>query len=383
MQRFRRGWLTLHRWVALSVGWVLVISGLSGALLVAAQPLDRWMHPEWFQAKTVPAAGQPQASLQAILEGLRPQFPPGAQFSLRPPHQSGGTLEVRVNGPWKGSAFVDPYTGLEQGRRATGEGAFQLLFKLHSSLWLQSTGKALLAWIALAYVFLLLAGGILWWPRKWPPVWRPEIRKGLLRALFDLHRIGGAVLGAVILVSVATGAYMAWRPLGGAINWLAGDTLFKPPALLPGERSGAVPASLDVLVEKARQTYPDAAVGVVQVPVDVRHAVRIRMRMPDEPHPHGISSVWLDPVSAQVLGARRWDELDAGTGAVAVIYPLHTGELGGLLLQIVVACVGLALAGLGFSGIWLWWRRRAVRAQQARRFVSPARRKRRGPSKAA
>jgi uncharacterized iron-regulated membrane protein len=45
---------------------------------------------------------------------------------------------------------------------------------------------------------------------------------------------------------------------------------------------------------------------------------------------------------------------------VAVIYPLHTGELGGPLHETLTALLGLALGGLGLSGGWLWWRRRAV-----------------------
>jgi uncharacterized iron-regulated membrane protein len=50
--------------------------------------------------------------------------------------------------------------------------------------------------------------------------------------------------------------------------------------------------------------------------------------------------------------------VDPGAAAVAVIYPLHTGELGGWLLETAVALGGLVLAGLGISGLWLWWKRR-------------------------
>jgi len=59
---------------------------------------------------------------------------------------------------------------------------------------------------------------------------------------------------------------------------------------------------------------------------------------------------------------RRWQDMDTGNGAVVVIYPLHTGVLGGVVHQAVTALLGLALTGLGLSGVWLWWRRRAVAA---------------------
>jgi len=46
---------------------------------------------------------------------------------------------------------------------------------------------------------------------------------------------------------------------------------------------------------------------------------------------------------------------------VSVIYPLHTGELGGPLLMTVLGVGGLALFGLSVTGVWQWWRRRKAR----------------------
>jgi uncharacterized iron-regulated membrane protein len=68
-----------------------------------------------------------------------------------------------------------------------------------------------------------------------------------------------------------------------------------------------------------------------------------------------------DPFSGNVLAAQRWDQLDPGARAVSVIYPLHTGELGGPLLMTVLGVGGLALFGLSVTGVWQWWRRRKAR----------------------
>ena len=84
-----------------------------------------------------------------------------------------------------------------------------------------------------------------------------------------------------------------------------------------------------------------------------------------DPHPNGRSTVWLDPRDGKVLAAQRWNELDPGTRINSVIYPLHTGELGGVAGEAIVGFLGLGLGTLGISGIWLWWRRRSVRRQKA------------------
>lgn len=354
-------WLRVHRWLALSVGWVLILAGLTGAILVVAQPLDRWANPQFFRAQSQPVAGRAPLPLQEVLEDMRAEFGAGASFTLRPPRQPHDSFWVLVKGRWNGTLYLDPVTGAEQGRRGETEGFVNTLFKLHSSLWLQEIGKAILAAVALAYLLLLVTGMILWWPRHWPPSWRIELGKGRSRALFDLHRIGGAALGVFLVVSVATGAYMAWRPLGTAITWVSGAAPVKPPKM-PKEVPAAVPGlTLDAMVASAQLRFPGAPIGYVQVPAQQDRPLRVRFMLADDPHPNGISSVWLDPRSGKVLAAQRWDQLDPGARAVAVIYPLHTGVLGGPLLEAVIALGGIALAASGISGIWLWWRRRSRR----------------------
>lgn len=74
----------------------------------------------------------------------------------------------------------------------------------------------------------------------------------------------------------------------------------------------------------------------------------------------------MHPQTGAVLAARRWNGLNPGARAFSIVYPLHTGELGGAGLEAAIALGGLTLGGLGISGIWLWWRRRAARAQPRR-----------------
>ena len=357
----RRLWLKLHRWIGLSLGPILALTALLGAVLVVALPIDRYAHPEFFVARSAGQAGVPPLQFEPLRQRLLAEFGPDTDLTLRPPREAGETLWVRVRGSWAGTLYLDPATGLEQGRRGTHEGAYNLLFELHSSLLLEDTGKGILAFAALAYLFLLVTGVVLWWPARWPPSLRIVLDRGLLRGLFDLHRTGGAVLGLLIAVSVFTGAYMAWRPLGNAISSALGQTQFKPPAV-PKAPVGSPRLSLDELLARAQQVFPGQPIGYAHVPGKAGRPMRVRFRLPDDPHPNGIGSVWLHPLTGEVLAVRRWQELDAGNGAVAVIYPLHSGVLGGPVHEAVTALLGLALAGLGLSGVWLWWRRRAVAA---------------------
>lgn len=355
----RRTWLKLHRWIALSLGWLLALAALLGALLTGAKPLDRWAHPALFvQAHAAaPAAGP---GLETVRRQLQHEFGPEAAYTFRPPREPNATTWVYVSGPWDGTVFFDSM-GREVGRRGEHEGFYNLLFELHSSLLLGETGKAILTTAALAYLFMLVSGLVLWWPRRWPPSFKVHWRSGWLRATVDLHNFAGAVLGLAIAVSVATGAYMAWPPLRGLMTALAGEQPVAAPAVPPVERPHNA-ASLDVLLGKAQAIFPGAMVGYVQVPAQLNQPVRIRLKLADDPHPNGLSSVWLHPATGNVLGINRWDRLDAGSRAFSVIYPLHTGALGGPAHTFIVGLLGVALSGLGATGLWLWWKRRTLRS---------------------
>lgn len=361
MKRLRQLWLRLHRWGALGAGWLLILSGLTGTLLILALPLDRWQHPQLFQAYGTAASDIEHASLEQVLQQLKTEFGAQASVTLRPPRAPGDTLWALVRGPWSGTVYLHPATGKELGRRGETEGVFNALFKLHSSLWLQEAGKALLACVALLYLLLLASGLILWWPRRWPPSWKIELGKGLSRTLFDLHRIGGAALGLLLAVSIASGAYMAWRPLGSAITSLSGAAPTLPPTIDQGTLPDTPRVVLDTLLAQARRHFPGSPIGYVQVSAQADRPVRVRFMLPDDPHPNGLTSVWLHPWSGEVLAIHRWNELDPGARAVAVIYPLHTGALGGTWLEAVMAASGLALTALGITGIGLWWRRNRMR----------------------
>lgn len=354
----QQAWLRLHRRVALTLGAVLVLAGLVGALLVVAGPLDRWAHADLFRqpADAVPAASAP---LEAVRQRLALEFGPGAGFTLRPPRAAGDTLWVFVRGPWEGIVYFDA-RGRELGRRGEHEGAYNLLFELHGALLLGERGKAVLATAAGAYLFLLLTGVVLWWPRRWPPSFRIQWRAGVLRWTRELHNAAGVLLAVPIAVSVASGAYMAWPPLRTLVTHAAGASPVQAPKAASAPRAGTI-EPLDALVATAQALFPRAMVGYVQVPASSAQAVRVRLKLPDDPHPNGLTSVWLHPADGTVSQVARWDQLDPGNRLVATVYPLHTGALGGPLHQLLVGLAGLALATLGGAGWLLWWKRRRAR----------------------
>mgnify|MGYP001348608603 CR=1 FL=1 len=268
----RRLWLKFHRYCALSLGCVLAVAALLGALLTVAKPLDRALnHPLFVQATSAPSVPLAQVHAQ-----LRQEFGPAASFTLRPPRQDGDTLWAYVQSDWEGVVFLDAATGRELGRRGEHEGFYNLLFELHSTLLFGERGQAVLTAAAATYLVLLATGLVLWWPRRWAGVLRVRWRDGALRTIFDLHGLGGALLGLLLAVSVATGAYMAWPPLRPLVSAAFGERPASPPKVHGVEAPDAAD-DIDAMVLQAKRLFPGAMVGYVQLPGSSSQPVRVRL----------------------------------------------------------------------------------------------------------
>ena len=348
--RLRRLWVKVHRWVGLSLGMVLLVAAATGSAMLVADPLDEALNEQLFRVPQVTTV-----NYRAVLSRLRGEIDQGVSLTLRPPRELGESFRAIVRGKWSGTIYLNPHTGEVLGRRGETYGVMGFLFTLHSSLFAGETGKAVLTLAALAYLFMLVTGVYLWWPSRWRDALTVRWTVGGLRAVFDWHRVTGALFGMVVLVSVTSGAYMAWPPIAKSISALSGASLTAPPKV-----TGAPPQDdiVALAVQRAEDAYPGALVGYVQVPAKANQPIRVRLRLADDPHPNGLTSVWLDPVTAQVLQVNRWTELDPGTRAYSYIYPLHTGELWGLPWMIVTFVSGVLLVAYAITGLLLWHRRR-------------------------
>jgi uncharacterized iron-regulated membrane protein len=275
--------------------------------------------------------------------------------TLRPPRADDESFQALVRGRWNGTIYLHPSTGEVLGSRGETQGIMGLLFTLHSSLFAGEAGRAILSLAALSYVLMLISGLTLWWPSRWKQALSIRWSASSLRVTFDWHRVTGALFGLLVLISVASGAYMAWPPLAQAVTKLTGVAPSLPPHVTGGPPGAEV---VQEGVRRAQATFPDARVGYVQIPSRPDRPLRVRLRLPDDPHPNGLTSVWIHPDSGAVVQVNPWRELDPGTRAYSYIYPLHTGELGGIAWTVLSFLIGAASTGYVVTGALLWWRRR-------------------------
>jgi uncharacterized iron-regulated membrane protein len=362
LRAWRPGLLKVHRWLGLTAGLLLMLNAFTGSLMLGARPLDRALNAQLFEVKPAGAT----VPLEAIRQALVADYGGGARFTIRPPREPEESILVYVTSDsWQGQAYYDPYSGHKLGAREEHEGFANALFEFHSALLAGDKGKAVLAFNTLTMLAMLVTGILLWWPaRSWRGAFSVKLKGGLLRGLLDLHRVGGAVLGAWVLVCVLTGTWMAWRPVSQWVTQFAGQKQVLPPAVKSAPPP-VRPATADEMVATANAALPGGVVGYVGLPAKPTAPVRIRKKLDDDPHPNGLSSVWLHPLTGELMRVDRWSDLDIGARSYTWIYPLHAGKLAGVIGVLATALGGLLLFGFGVSGTWLWWLRRRMRTGKA------------------
>lgn len=368
-----QGWRWLHRWIGLVAGAVLLLCAATGLWLTLAGP------QETRRLSALCGPAHASVPLQRLADAVAADKGPLQSLTLRLPDGERACVRAFVRtSAWQGELFLDPATGTVVARREQGQDLHGLIFELHSNLLLGDTGKAVLALAGAAVVVLLVSGTLLWWPLRWRQALRVRLHAGPRVALAGGHRAAGVLLGVAVLASATSGAYVAWRPLAGWVNALAGTPRQPPPALpvaaapaqavaeagsaVPGPASQAL-APLDALARAA--AWPEAAQArLVDVGVAVGRPgpVRLRYRLAGDPHPNGQSYVWVDPRHAQVLRRQRWDRSDLGARLQGWFYAYHSGRLWGLPHTALLVFAGAALAWFVVSGPLLWALRRRTRA---------------------
>lgn len=356
----RAGLTWLHRVLGLTVGLVLVVTGLTGSALVFRAEIDAALNPHLLRVEPVAA----RASLQGVLDEVARRHPGAATTRIRMPRDASGTYEL-----WLGSApdryvYADPYRGTILGDRGPTEFLTGWLFLAHSQLLSGEFGHTVAGVCALALVVLSLSGIILWWPRRVPwtawSTWRAALtvsgRGGAKRVTYHLHRAVGFYASVFLFAAGVTGASLVFHEAFERGAYLLAGTRAAPVrALSAAPAAPALPA--ESLLAAAERALPGGTISYLYVPTAAGQAFRVRKRLPGEEHPNGKSFVHVDPATARVLAVEDGTRAPRGARWYSVLYPLHIGVLGGTATRGLAVLVGLSLPVLALSGALVWWRR--------------------------
>ncbi len=367
-RRRRQLWLRIHSTLALSLGFLFVLTGLSGSLNLIGPELDRWLNPE-LRVPPHPGAGLSPDQLMAAVRSAHPrrfgswrlQFPaspdsPAVAWYDQPIETSGESYAPLM-------VAIDPYTGEILANRFWGHTFASWIHRLHSQWLLGGTGQTLVGLMGLALLASLVTGLWLWLPtsHRLRQALTVKPRAGFKRRIFDLHRVAGIYSLPILMTTVLTGLHLAFPSLLTTVTGTSDFGHHETPDTEEIAASSAIsdtPLNLSQAILMARGLFPNAVVDSVTTPRTSNGMYRVDFRRPGEHH--ALTAVWVDPYSGQIRHSRNSVHFGRGQRFVNAIRPLHNGSLLGATGRTLGFLAGFLPLALYLTGMVYWLHKRRI-----------------------
>lgn len=162
--------MSVHRYLALTVGFLFVLMGLSGSLNVFQPELDRWFNPSLKLSGTGGNYRSPDEMFAAIRAAHPRRY--GA-WTLVMPQQKTEMVTAWLDKPVETSdeyyaplmVSVNPYAAEIVATRFRGDTVMTWILELHEELFMGAFGRQLIGCFGVLLVCLLITRLWLWWPR--------------------------------------------------------------------------------------------------------------------------------------------------------------------------------------------------------------------------
>jgi len=369
----RQALFRVHWLLGLTVGLVLSLMGLSGALMAFDEEI---MTAASHGIVDVAVIDAPVLSPDTLLARFHQQsadsvpvkltlFPtPGraARLIYRP--QATATLapdEENTEG-----TYLDPYTGRVLGP-AVGERFFDTVRSFHRFLLLPHNrggiGRPITAFAAICLVYMALSGLYLRWPRRvldWRVWLKPDLKRRGRILYWSLHTVAGTWLFLIFLVFAITGPTFGYDGYRDALAALL--TSSQPHAAEPASAGGTV--RLDPAWSGFQATvHSDVTSVLVPISAKPTPTVTLRYLTRNSPHYRAYNDIKLDRVSGAVVSHKLFASQSLGKQISIGMYSVHRGRVFGLAGAIVFMLAALMVSFFCVTGYLLYLDRRRKKAR--------------------
>jgi uncharacterized iron-regulated membrane protein len=356
-------WLKVHIYIALSAGFFFALMGLTGSLSVYREELDALLNP---QLVIEQPAGKRQ-SLDKIMAAVQATHPNRyGSWTLEMPRTPQGMITAWFDKPRETffefhaplMVSVNPYTAEVVASRFWGQTATTWLLDLHSQLRFDRFGWNSVGILGFLLMISIGTGVYLWW-RGFRGIWAAlAIRHnaGMMRLVFDLHRLIGLLSAAILLLLAFTGINLSYpsilETLAGSSGMEHGET---GRTIISTATPNNHPVGLESAEFVARGPFPRAELRRVTTPTGDSGIYRINLRQSSEINQrHPYTTVWVDRWSGQIKEVRNPSNFSQGESFTAWIWPLHTGEAVGGAGRFLWFLAGIGLFILYVTGLFHW-----------------------------
>ena len=377
---FRR----IHLYLSLAAGLVILVACLTGAILVFEKDLMMAMNKDrYYVEKTGPALSTADLAkrvtdsfAKAKVTGVKwysdearsvefnVSFPPAKKdgAAKEAPKEAAKPAAGKAPAPQRApgfTVFVNPYTGQILDKYSYRETGFYTVFALHR--WLLggegSIGKYIVGIATFIFLFILVTGIILWWPKtrkvlqqrltvKWGSGWK--------RINHDLHIVFGFYSAIFLFIMAFTGLAWSFEWFNDGIYAVTNSPKKQPEPPKSTYTAEAKTIGLDQVLQSARSLYPTAISWSAAQPKDSVSTLSVNVLPANPAHENATDALYFDQYSGRQLGALRYEERSLGARVRSTFKPVHTGSIGGTPTKILAFIVCLFGVSFPITGVIMW-----------------------------
>lgn len=365
----------IHLYLSLAAGLVILIACLTGAILVFEKDLQMALNKDRYY---VAQAGN-TLSADSLASVVKKEFPGAKINSVKLYASPTRSAEINVSIASKNkeakqeaaaakakpqrqpgfTIFVNPYTGAVLEKYSYRETWFYTVFSLHR--WLLggegSVGKYIVGISTFIFLFILLTGIILWWPKtkrimkqrlriKWSAGWK--------RINHDMHLVFGFYSAIFLFIFAFTGLAWSFEWFNKGIYTVTNSPMKPPPPPKSVYVAGAAKVSLETALAAAKKQNEGASFFSISLPKDSAEAIAVAALPADPVHESATNMLYVDQYSGAVVGAMPFSERSLGAKVRSGFKPVHTGSIWGTPSKIIAFIVCLLGVTFPITGTVMW-----------------------------
>jgi uncharacterized iron-regulated membrane protein len=380
MKKLRKIVFWVHLPVGVVAGIVILIMCVTGVLLAYEKQITAWADTRNYRAAP-PASGAQHLPVETLIAKAR-ATQPARPTAVRLKSDPAAPAEVAFGR--ETTLFVNPYTGSIYGEGSTKvRSFFRTVTDWHR--WLGAKGdnrnvaRAITGAANLGFLFLVMSGFYLWWPRGWSlkavrnVTW---FRRGLPSKArdFNWHNVIGFWSAVPLFIVVLSAVVISYNWAGNLVYRIVGETPPAPRANQPAqsgnnEKTQVDPSTnLNGAMVRAEQQIGDWRSITMQLPAAASAPLTFNIDSGTGGQPQRRAQLVLDRSTGEVVRWEPFSSYTRGRRLRSILRFAHTGEVAGIVGQTIAALVSLGGAFLVFTGLALAIRR--LLAWLAKRVVT-------------
>jgi len=261
--------------------------------------------------------------------------------------------------------LVNPYTGEVTGDAKTPSSKFfSTIMGLHRWLLLDTNiGRPITGISTLIFIVLEITGLVLWLPGKikswskwnaWKQGFKLKLSGSWKRVNYDLHNTLGFYTLLLVTIMAITGLCFSFEWFRNGFGAVFGAKVFPKEEPMESVYTDGKKIELDQVVLKANSVFAYDGNLRISIPRDSTASISISKTTSGFFTVAGSDRLVFDQYSGAILKTDRFSDKKIGEQVVALIYPIHVGEIFGTFTKIIYFIVCLIATSLPVTGTLIW-----------------------------